>query len=76
MLGIHYPRPIHTVAVVQFESTNQGVPLCCNLESSNLSRVLNIGVADEDLYVGYVANSHIRAARRIPALLAEVIRDI
>ncbi len=76
VLGIHYQAASDDAlgtSVVPYESTGQEAPLCCNRELGNLSRVINVPMADEDLYIGYVVRSPTRTMKRIPALLAEFI---
>ncbi len=76
MLGIHYEAPILAAlgsAVVPFETTEQSAPLCCNLQLSNLSRVVDGVIADEDLHFGYVLYGNIISTKKLPSLSSEAI---
>ncbi len=64
---------MYITGVVPFESTNQVSPLCCNLQPSNLSRIINAGMADDDMHDGYVLNGTTDIKKRVPALLANVV---
>ncbi len=74
MIAVHYQKPTTGKGVVAYESNDSGVILCCNLQPSDMSRVVGISVSDENLQIGDVLYKNtIFLATRRPALIAEAL---
>ncbi len=71
MLGVHYKGSLPDHGVVPYEASGS-TSLCCNLQLSDLSRVVTTSVHDESLQIGSVLEK-VPSSRRLPALIVEVI---
>ena len=65
VFGIHYPKGASDGCVPYY---NSGAPLCCGMNSSDLSRFHNAGLWNDTLPVGRVINIVMPHIKRLPAL--------